>query len=448
MSPGKLLLCWLLVFSLATTALRCSRQYDEPPVYRADELKPTISIRELRKMHLMGGFEQIADDHIIAGVVIANDSTDNFYKQLVIQDSTGGITIRLDGTSLYGVYPLGMKLFIRLKDLWLGDYARMIQLGAAVDRTDPLYPELTGIPQPLFNRYIVRGSRDNAVTPFHVTQDQLTDSLQSCLVMLEKMEFAVVDTGKTYADVVNKLSANRTLKNCSGGGVLLRTSGFASFAKAKIPRGNGTATGIYSVFNTEKQLMVRDTSDIQLTGLRCTGTGAKRLFAEDFESATPNAELQLNGWKNISETGRLKYSLKQAAGNRYAEISCFASAEANSTVWLISPPIALNNSANEVLSFQTRDGFDNGATLQVYVSGNYDGGSTPGKAKWALLKPQVAKGTQGAANGGWVSSGNISLSGFSGTIYLGFRYEGADPPAQTAKRTTTFQLDNLVLSGN
>lgn len=448
MSPVKLLLCWLVFFSLATTALRCSRQYDEPPVYRADELKQTISIRQLRQMHLMGGFEQISDDHIISGIVIANDSTDNFYKQLVIQDSTGGITIRLDGTSLYSVYPLGMKLYVRLKDLWLGDYARMVQLGAAVDRTDPLYPELTGIPQPLFNRYLVRGSRGNSVLPFHVTQDQLADSLQSCLVMLDKMEFAVADTGRTYADAVNKLSANRTLKSCSGGGALLRTSGFASFAKVKIPMGNGTATAIYSVFNTEKQLMVRDTSDIQLTGLRCTGAGAKNLFAEDFEAATPNAELQIGGWKNISETGRLKYSLKQAAGNRYAEVTCFASAEANSTVWLISPPISLNNSANEVLSFQTRDGFDNGATLQVYVSGNYDGGSTPGKAKWTLLKAQVAKGTQGAAGGGWVPSGKISLSGFSGTIYLGFRYEGADPPAQTAKRTTTFQLDNLLLSAN
>lgn len=448
MTPGRLLLCWLLVFSLATAALHCSRQYDEPPVYRADQLTPTISIRQLRQMHFMGGFEQIGDDHIISGVVVANDSSDNFYKQLVIQDSTAGITIRLDGTSLYGVYPLGMKLYVRLKGLWLGDYARMIQLGAAVDRTDPLYPELTGIPQPSFNRYLVRGSPVNTVNPIRITQEQLADSLQSCLVMLDKMEFAVADTGKTYADITNKLSANRTLKSCSGGGVLLRTSGFASFAKAKVPRGNGNVTAVYSVFNTEKQLMIRDTSDIQLTGLRCTGAGAKTLFAEDFETATPSGELQLSGWKNISETGRLKYSLKQAAGNRYAEVSTFASGETASVVWLISPPISLNNTANEVLSFQTRDGFDNGATFQVYVSVNYDGGASPWKAKWTQLKAQVAKGTQGAPGGGWVPSGNISLTGFSGTIYLGFRYEGADPPAQTGKRTTTFQVDNLVLSGN
>jgi hypothetical protein len=68
----------------------------------------------------------------------------------------------------------------------------------------------------------------------------------------------------------------------------------------------------------------------------------------------------------------------------YAEISAFATNKPLVNSWLILPPVNLGNSANETLSFQTKDGFDNGAVLQVFVSTNYDGGNTPWKAKWTF----------------------------------------------------------------
>jgi hypothetical protein len=52
----------------------------------------------------------------------------------------------------------------------------------------------------------------------------------------------------------------------------MRTSGYASFAGVRVPQGNGTATAIYTVFNTTKQLIVRDTTDLDMKGPRC-GTG-------------------------------------------------------------------------------------------------------------------------------------------------------------------------------
>jgi hypothetical protein len=443
MSPSAFALLLLLVAG----TLCCNKRFDEPPVFSGGDMKPTISIRQLRNMHYMGGFEQVPDEQVIAGVVVANDSSDNLYKVIVIQDSTGGITVRLDGNSLYSDYPVGLKIFIRLKDLWLGDYARMIQQGAGVDRTDPAYPELRPVPQPLFSRYLVRGNLHQPVTPVITTLEQLTDSLQSCLVMINGVEMPASDTGKTYADIVNRVSDNHTIRSCGGASAYLRTSGFASFAGVKTPRGNGSITAVYSVFRTEKQLMIRDTSDMRLDGLRCTGGGAKLLFAEDFESAAVNIDLQLNGWRNLPETGTVKFQVKQASNNKYTEISAFASGQAAVGSWLVSPPVNLSNSANEVLNFSSRDGFDNGATLQVYVSSNYDGGNTPWKAKWTLLKAVFSKGTQ-AGPSAWVASGNISLSGYSGSVYLAFRYEGADPGSAADKRTTTFQLDNIRIAGN
>jgi hypothetical protein len=435
-------------FIIAWIGVCCNKKFDSPPAYSGPLIQANLSIRDLRAMHFPGSFEKILDDHIIEGIIIADDSKDNFYKSIVIQDSTAGITIRMDGSGLYTGYPVGRRVAVKLKGLWLGDYGKMIQLGAAVDRSDPLFPELTAIPSVLFDRYIARKELKNTVIPKHVRLDQLNDSLQSCLVAVDNAEFAVSDTGKSYADAVNKTSENATLRSCSGGNAYVRTSGFANFAAIKTPRGNGTLTAVYSVFGTTKQLLIRDTSDVQMNGLRCTGTGAKLLLNQDFESTVISADLQIAGGKNISENGNISFAAKKSNNNVYAEISAFATNKPLVNSWLILPSVNLGNSANETLSFQTKDGFDNGAVLQVFVSANYAGDNTPWKAKWVLLKPVIAKGSVSSVRNDWVTSGKISLAGYSGTVSIAFRYDGADPTNPPDKRTTVFQIDNIKIEGN
>jgi hypothetical protein len=51
--------------------------------------------------------------------------------------------------------------------------------------------------------------------------------------------------------------------------MVVRTSAYATFAGIQLPAGKGTATGIYTIFNSEKQLMLRDTADMQLKNPRC-----------------------------------------------------------------------------------------------------------------------------------------------------------------------------------
>ena len=428
--------------------IQCNKKFDAPPEYIGPDIKPNLSVSSLRAMHFMGNFDHIIDDFIIEGIVVADDSKDNFYKSIVLQDSTGGITIRLDGLGLYNDYPVGRKLCVKLKDLWIGDYARMIQLGVGVDRSAAAFPQIAPIPVPLFDRFLIKKNLQNPIVPKTVRIDQLNDSLQSCLIKIDNVEFAAADTGKSYADAINKLSDNTIVKACSGGSVYIRTSGFARFAGIKTPRGNGSVTAIFSVFRTDKQLLIRDTSDIQMTGLRCTGPGSKLLMAEDFESQIPNTNVQQSGWKNISEAGGKFFQVKKAYNNTYAEISAFATAQTSVISWLIMPPVNLNNSANEILRFQTKDGFDNGGILQVYISTNYDGGTTPWKAKWTLLKSVISKGSASGIAGDWLSSGDISLAGFSGTVSIAFRYDGTDPVQVQDKRTTTFQIDNVRIEGN
>ncbi|MFN7119137.1 MAG: DUF5689 domain-containing protein, partial [Saprospiraceae bacterium] len=60
---------------------------------------------------------------------------------------------------------------------------------------------------------------------------------------------------------------------CNGNKILLRTSGYATFAGEKVPEGNGSIVAIYSVFGRDKQLFIRELSDISLTAMRCTSGG-------------------------------------------------------------------------------------------------------------------------------------------------------------------------------
>ncbi len=229
-----------------------------------------ISIKQLKRLHVMGQVEPIRHEWMIQAVVIANDEYDNWYKSIVIQDSTAGIVLLLDGQNLYQDYPVGAKIRLRLKNLLLSDYRRMIQLVAAVDSSSGSL--LTGgIPVPLFKQYLELVQDNYPIVPLKVQFKNLHDSLQGRLIQLIGIEFSAADTAQTFADKKNKVGASRALKFCTGGTIYLRTSGYADFAGAAIPNGNGNIVGVYSVFNTEKQLLLRHPDDILFNQSRCSG---------------------------------------------------------------------------------------------------------------------------------------------------------------------------------
>ncbi|MEY2901877.1 MAG: hypothetical protein RLY89_983 [Bacteroidota bacterium] len=258
-----------IVLIILCLNLCCEPNYDVPPSGLAQAFAADLTIKDLKSKHVMGKFEQWQKPNTIVGVIVANDRTDNFYKSIVVQDSTGGITIRLDGIKLSANYPVGMQIAIQLKGLWLGDYGKLIQLGAGVDLSDPAYPSLFPIPQTLFDQYLIKGPVASEPEAQLVKITELGNNYQSRLILLSQVAFVVADTGKTYADAKNKESLNRTIQDCYGNNIILRTSGYASFAQLQTPAAMGSVKGIYSVFGTTKQLVIRDTGDIHMRLPRC-----------------------------------------------------------------------------------------------------------------------------------------------------------------------------------
>ena len=256
-----------VLFMLATVSSCVKEQYDAPPTGGKDpDVTVNTTIRELKALYTGTTPVKITDSLVIMGVVSGDDRSGNLYKQIVIQDSTGGISIRIDGNSLYTEYPVGRRLFIKCQGLYLGDYGGLIQLGAS-DGVDVIE-----IPLASTDRSILKGIYGLTVTPTPVSINQLGPAYQNMLVELNDVEFATADANKTYADGVNKVSQNRTLKDCSGGTLIVRTSGYASFANAKTPAGKGKFIGIYTEYNTDGQMLVRDPADLSMTGTRCGGT--------------------------------------------------------------------------------------------------------------------------------------------------------------------------------
>lgn len=279
---------------IAVTIIACNKKFDAPPPYMPPGLTPTLTISQLKIMHITGSNETLANDDIIEGTVVANDSSGNFYKQIIIEDSTGGIAINIDDYNLYTSYPEGRQIFIKLKGLILYDDNKLIEIGGSKDVTGAVTP----IAAPLKDSYVIKGAYGNPIVPKIVDITDLNDTYQNMLIRLNDFEFSDADTAKIYADTSSSKNAvSYFIKNCSNKTITLRTSGFSSFAGVNLPNGSGSITAIYSVYNSSKQIFIRDTGDVQFNGTRCNGGPAVQTSIANIRSMYTGSDIKLGAFK-------------------------------------------------------------------------------------------------------------------------------------------------------
>lgn len=275
---------------------------DEPPYVKDYPVfHANFSIKDLRALHTNGQFEKITEDKIIKAVVVADDRTGNYYKTLVVQDSTGGMEVKINATNLFNTFPVGRRIYIKLNGLTIGDYNGNFQLGGDVYKDDSNRDRIGNIEEPEIDKYISKGEFNVPITPTVKAITELGDADINTLIQLNGMEVAESDLGQTYSDAVNKVNTNRSLKDCSNKVIIMRTSGYASFAGNVMPQGNGTITAIYTVFGTDKQLFLRDTADVKFDGKRCGegGTGGDPINISDVRALYNGSTLSLPANKKI-----------------------------------------------------------------------------------------------------------------------------------------------------
>ena len=462
----KLITAVLLIASIGTFSA-CKKSFDNPPGAADPAIVANTSIKSLKAIHTTpGAYDIITTDIIISGTVVADDKSGNLYKQLYIQDATGGLQILLDATNLYGTYPVGRKIFIRCNGLTISDYNGTIALG--VKALVAGSPSHEAIPGNLISKYVIGGSLNNPVVPIVVTLAQLGTNMQNqylgSLIQLEDYRFA--DLNGTYSDTsAYKNTVNRDINQCGTQSVILRTSAYANFAAQRIPQGRGSIAAIYTVFGTTKQLILRDTSDVKFYNPYSCPLPPGTLLFEDFEShpvttSFPYVPVAIPGWTNAAEAASELFTARIFSNNKYAYMSGFGTNQPAVTTWMVTKGVALTGTT-KTLTFKTIQGFILTSTpggtpvqaaLKVLVSTNYTGTGNPWAAGvvWTDLTAQCTLSpgsTTSSFPSSFTNSGNINLNAYTGTIYVAFRYEGADPAGTASDKTSAWEVDEIKITG-
>lgn len=257
----------LLLPVLLTFATGCQYNKFEKPAQKNHPPLPsaTHSIAELKKMYRSGvGGTVITQDIIIRGVISTNDTKGNFYRTMALQDTTGGIEVKMGMGNLSLLYPQGMEVAIKCQGLVLGMYGDMVNLG--FKSVDQRYE--TGYIPDLMVTEIMLAGRFVGINPTKIEINQVDKRYANMLIKLPRVQFLQSELGQTYADQKNKAtvsSVNRMLIDPKGNSIIVRTSSYAMFAGKTLPQGSGSVTALLSFFRGTPQLaIIDDAIDIQL----------------------------------------------------------------------------------------------------------------------------------------------------------------------------------------
>ena len=407
--------------------------FDQPPTTGSvPELNVTTTIAGLKAMHTMGSITKLDEDLVIKGTVVADDFSGNFYKTIVVQDETSGITVLIDLVEAYFYYPVGREVYIKLKGLAMSDYNNLIQLG----NFNPALGEVEAIStlsDHLFKSVKKEPPAGKIVKPGAFKLEDV-----STLVKLENVVFS--QTGVTFADAAGLNSLNLAIEDCDGNTTVIRTSGYASFADRLVPEGRGSLTGILSVYNynalgqEDFQILIRDLDDLEMDGSR--SCPAANFLQEDFETGGNNQDVALSGWTNVAVRGQRRWQFKFFDNNIYCQATAYNDTAPEMEAWLITPLV--NIDGPKTLSFETAKAFWTHNAMSVWISTDFSGNQAT--ATWQPLN--VTLPGQNDTDHVFISSGDIDLTPLTGkTVAIGFKYAGSNGAGQT----TSYRIDNVSI---
>lgn len=208
------------------------------------------TIAEVKALYTSGNYTQITGDYYVKAQITANDETGNLYKYIYVEDETGGIKININKVRMYQEtrFGVGRMIYIKLKDIYVGKYANEFQLGQPYNGSIGQLDEVK-----IFKTFYDAGETKPVIAAER-TISELTTADVGKWVKIKDVQFIDSDLGKSYAE--NNATTNRTLEDCSGKRIILRTSNYATFAEEILDSGKGDVYGILSLFYDTYQLWV------------------------------------------------------------------------------------------------------------------------------------------------------------------------------------------------
>ncbi len=399
----------LIISTILIVFSSCNREPVPPP----EPVVNYVTIEQLRGM-FDTGITTIDTNIYIQGLITLTPELGNVPSFIAyIQDTTAGICLTVTGTNTFS---RDSEVKILCQGVSFTVYNGLLQFGdiSIADQTELI--ALTGTPLP----------------PVTATLAQLlTGAHQGEYVTVENVQFK--DQGT--------FSGTKVLTDCSSE-VDVYTRPGATFSSANLPAGNGTFKGVASAF-TGIQLLLREDTELTMTGDRCGGF-AKTYLDEGFNAIVKFADVStIAGWKTYAEKGtKTWYGNYVTESERWVQATAYNSGQASVKTWMITPVMDLTTATNPYLSFESADGYDNGATLKLYASTDYTGSATPWTSTWTSLSftlpPLVSSSWSD-----FISSGKVDLSAFKGgSVYIAWVYDGG------TDRTTTWEVDKVHMAEN
>ena len=168
---------WQPVFGNAPVPERTYLYSDTDLPAGAPALTAFKTIKQLKSLYKNKPLE-ISGNVWVKGQVTSSDVTGNIYRDLYIQDATGGIDLKLGKSSLYSEYALGQTIYVYCDGLTLGAYNGMPQLGMDADQTTTNEYETSYIDvQAIIDRHVFKGQYGTPLQPEDVDETQLKASI-------------------------------------------------------------------------------------------------------------------------------------------------------------------------------------------------------------------------------------------------------------------------------
>lgn len=325
-------------------------------------------------------------DAIVKGYVIADETGGNIYRTFYLRGLDGKcIAVYRKGASDGGSDDFNVRV---------GDYVGYSLYGSIISEYSKL-PQIQ-VQEHDVNKLIVIYERNctDKVQPISTTITRINAGEHLCdLVQIDDVQFETYE-GLTYAE--GTTNTNRSLVSCSGESIIVRTSGYASFAGELLPAGRGSLTSIASVYNTTWQLLIRTTNDVRLVNARC-GEGGETMelpYVQNFSSSFGTYTTY-----NVAgnQTWVIDYQTAKMSGKDGSEFY-------ENEDWLLSSPVHIADveHAKAVVNYVAMyTGPADDVTVQI--SADYEYGEDPTDYNWTKLDVEFPN------TGGWTDFQDVTI---------------------------------------
>tara|TARA_R110000868_G_scaffold52187_1_gene165098 strand:- start:983 stop:2386 length:1404 start_codon:yes stop_codon:yes gene_type:complete len=301
---------------------------------------------------------QIQDDLIIEGYVISSDEAGNFFSVLHFQDNvvnpTDGLQIEIDVRDSHLFYPIGTKIIIKLKGLYLGKSKGIYKIGGSFSSFGNV--SIGRLPAAIVNQHIfVSCDELMGIIPTQITLEESLDSYTNTLIYIDNIEFSLDEIGATFA--LQSEETKLTLINCDDNKMDILNSGYSDFQPTLLPTGSGNITGILFKKDEDFFIVIRDLNDINFENERCADVidefSSTSIFISEIADPDNNSGARFVELYNSSLEA---LSLKGWTLRRYTN----ANVEVSSTISLTGYEIQAENTfvvSPNAVEFETIYGF-------------------------------------------------------------------------------------------